>query len=128
MKNISALFSALFSIAVLLLACAGEQRDFESVVSPHGDYTLTVAVTDPLLPHARHVITVFLESSKGDGRQKLIETRLAHDGVPFTAQNIGMRWTGTTSALVCLRPTDRADRGIHISVADAPHAEIRPGC
>jgi len=112
----------------VLCACSGTESDFETVESPDGRYRLVVTVTVPALPHARHIVSAYIEPASGQERGKLVETKLANDGVPFTSHNIGIRWTGQTTALVCLRPTDRADRSIHINVAGAPSAEIRPGC
>jgi hypothetical protein len=109
-------------------ACSGTESDFESVGSPDGKYTLVVTVTEPALPHALHTVTAYIETRGEQGRRKLVDTPLANDGVPFTAQNIGLRWTSATTALVCLRPTDRADSGIRIDVSGTPSAEIKPGC
>lgn len=112
----------------LLSGCGGTETDFETVASPTGEFRLTVTVTVPALPHARHTVTAYLERDNVDGRELLIQTKLANDGVPFTDRNIGIRWTGRTTALICLRPTDLADRGIRVNVDSTPPAEIHPGC
>ncbi|MGR9090964.1 MAG: hypothetical protein ACU85U_10345 [Gammaproteobacteria bacterium] len=115
-------------LAPLLSGCGGTETDFETVVSPTGEFRLVVTVTVPALPHARHTVTAYLERETPDGREKLIDAKLANDGVPFTDRNIGIRWTGLTTALICLRPTDLADRGIRVDVSGKPTAEIKPGC
>ena len=118
----------IFALFVGLVACSGTENDFEIAASPDGRFDLIVTVTEPGLPHARHLIKVYIAPSGSLERELLLETKLANDGVPFTAQNIGVRWTGATAALVCLRPTDLADRGIRVSVNGPPTAEIKPGC
>lgn len=111
-----------------LTACGGTEREFETALSPDGAYELSITVTEPSLPHARHVVTVYVKSAEADRRHELIKTKLANDGVPFTSRNIGLRWTGATTALVCLRPTDLPDRAVHVNVAKTPSAEIKQGC
>ena len=113
---------------LLLVACGGTESDFASVESPDGKFVLIVTVTVPALPHALHKVTAYVEASGSGTRQKLLESPLANDGVPFTAKNIGVRWTSPTTALVCLRPTDLADHGIRIDVSGTPSAELKPGC
>lgn len=113
---------------IVLSACGGTESEFASVESPDGRHVLVVTVTEPALPHARHIVTTYIEVPGVADRQKVAETPLANDGVPFTAHNIGLRWTSATTALVCLRPTDRADRGIRVDVSGTPGAEIKPGC
>jgi len=115
-------------VILALTGCGGTESDFEIAPSPDGRYNLVVTVTVPALPYARHIVTVYLTTAGDDARRRLIETKLANDGVPFTDKNIGVRWIGKTSALVCLRPTDLADQGIRINVAGEPSAEIKPGC
>ena len=117
-----------YGILPLLSGCSGTETDFETVASPGGEFRLVVTVTVPALPHARHTVTAYLEREGPNGREKLIETKLANDGVPFTDRNIGIRWTGRTTALICLRPTDLADRGIRVDVSGTPTAVIKPGC
>jgi hypothetical protein len=118
-----------FSACLLsLIACGGTESDFESIESPDGKHILIVTVTVPSLPHALHRVNTYIETRDSGIRQKLLESPLANDGVPFTAKNIGVRWTSATTALVCLRPTDLADHGIRIDVSGTPSAELKPGC
>lgn len=116
------------TLALVLTACGGTESDFETVASPAGEFRLAVTVTVPALPHARHTVTVYLERAGSSERERLIETKLANDGVPFTDRNIGIRWIGPGTALICLRPTDLADRGIRVNVNGTPKAVIKPGC
>ena len=39
-----------------------------------------------------------------------------HDGVPFTAKNVAVRWTSAGKVLMCLRATDLPDRGLRIEI------------
>lgn len=116
------------SLVMLLSGCGGTETEFETIPSPTGEYRLAVTVTVPALPHARHTVTAYLERGGTSEREMLIEAKLANDGVPFTDRNIGIRWTGATTALICLRPTDLADRGIRVDVNGTPKAVIKPGC
>lgn len=116
------------ALVLLLGACGGVETDFAAIDSPGGEFRLAVTVTVPALPHARHTVSAYLERAGSGEREMLIETKLANDGVPFTDRNIGIRWTGKTTALICLRPTDLADRGIRIDVNGTPQAVIKPGC
>jgi hypothetical protein len=115
-------------VATLLVGCGGTEREFASLPSPNGTHVLVVTVTEPSLPHARHLVTVYVQMSDAGSRQKLIEVPLENDGVPFTDRNIGLRWTSASTALVCLRPTDLPDQGIRINVANQPTAEVKPRC
>lgn len=115
-------------LVLLLSGCSGTETEFETIPSPTGEFRLAVTVTVPALPHARHIVTAYLERAGSSEREMLIETKLANDGVPFSDHNIGIRWTGATTALICLRPTDLADRGIRVDVNGMPKAVIKPGC
>ena len=118
----------LFGCMLLLSACSGTESEFDSVGSPDGKYVLIVTVTEPPFPHARYTVSAYIALNGAQHRQKLVQTPLANDGVPFTTRNIGLRWTSATTALVCLRPTDLPDHGIRIDVSGTPRAEIKPGC
>ncbi|MFT5415188.1 MAG: hypothetical protein ACI915_001502 [Gammaproteobacteria bacterium] len=115
-------------VAVFLSGCSGTEQEFANLPSPDGTHVLIVTVTKPLMPHARHIVTVYVRRGDTAKPQKLTAVPLENDGVPFTDQNIGLRWTGVSRALVCLRPTDLPDQGVRVNVADAPIAEVRPGC
>ncbi len=129
MRKMGHLRCAIFGTCLLLLiACSGNESEFQVVDSPDAKFTLIVTVTEPVMPHALHKVTLYIEARDSDIRQKLLESPLANDGVPFTAKNIGVRWTSRTTALVCLRPTDLADHGIRVDVLGVPSAELRPGC
>ena len=120
--------SALTGVAILLGGgCAQTESEFDRKRSPHGEADLIVNVAEPILPHGKHKIVIYL-AMQGAEPFKLIETTMENDGVPFTKKNIGLRWTSATRALVCLRPTDLADQGIVVNLSDPPTAELRPGC
>ena len=129
MREMRRLSFSIFGVCLLLLiACGGTESDFQVVDSPDAKFMLVVTVTEPAMPHALHKVTVYIRARDSDIREKLLESPLANDGVPFTAKNIGARWTSRTTALVCLRPTDLADHGIRVEVSGVPSAELKPGC
>src|SRR5512137_368526 len=87
---------ALFAVlAVLLTACSEADRatDFASLTAPRGDYVLTATVIAPWFPEGPHQVVVSVQLDAKSPRIELARTSLAYDGVPFTRQNIGMRWT-----------------------------------
>jgi len=104
-----------------LVACGrGPEAPFGAFPAPGGAYTLRVAVAESNFPQGpRHVI-VYLLTRDGTPGAPLIDTTLANDGVPFTAQNIAVRWVSERQALVCLRATDLPDRGLSIDVGPPP--------
>jgi len=116
----------------LLAACSEAERTtlFEAQPSPRGDYTLEIYVIEPWLRHGPHRIAIELLQPESGGRQRLVDTTLAYDGVPFTKRNIGVRWTGERAAFVCLSATDRPDQGIQITLSPGVPARIetRRGC
>ncbi len=122
----------LLALAALLVACAESTRTtlFESLPSPQRDFTLDVFVIEPWFPQGPYRIAIELVRGADNARERLVDTTLAYDGVPFTKQNIAARWIGARAAFVCLSATDRPDQGIQISAsADAPAVvEQRTGC
>ena len=111
-------------LAAALTACgASEERVFDEIESPDGAYRLRITVAEPRMPHGRFQIGVYLLKRGDDSGHKLIDEKLENDGVPFTAQNLPVRWTGLHAALVCLRATDLPDRGFRIDIAGTP--EVR---
>ena len=120
------IFVGLF-ILVCVTSCTQTETEFDRKRSPHGEADLIVNVSEPLLPHGKHKIIVYL-AMQGGTPNKLLETSMENDGVPFTKKNIGLRWTSPKQALVCLRPTDLADEAVVVTLADPPRAELRPGC
>ncbi len=123
---------AIVMAVLVMLASAGCSPPppvvFDSADSPDKRYTLTVTVAEPWMPHGKHTIAVFIRDLDSGVETMLIDARMENDGVPFAKTNIGLRWTGPTHALVCLRPTDLADKGIWIKTTPTPSAEIRDGC
>ena len=124
--------SVLLAVSMaLLVACsnAGREQDFETLGSPRGDLVLVTTVTAPRLPFGAHRVAVYLQVGREAVRQRLASAELAHDGVPYTRQNIAMRWVADDEALVCLRATDRPDRSFHVKVeGEQATAKLAPGC
>ena len=122
---------ALLLSACLLVACdqAGREQDFEALGSPRGDLILITTVIAPWLPLGQHRVAVYLQVGREAARQRLASTELAYDGVPFTRQNIAMRWVADDEALVCLRASDRPDKSFHVKVeGEQATARLAPGC
>ncbi|MGR8949643.1 MAG: hypothetical protein ACU84Q_16495 [Gammaproteobacteria bacterium] len=115
------------SLCGLLVACSQVESEFDRKRSPLGEADLIVNVAEPFMPHGKHKIIIYLAKPNEDA-VKLLETTMENDGVPFTKKNIGLRWTSSTQALVCLRPTDLADKGVVIQLGSPSTAEIRDGC
>ena len=115
----------IFSVSTI--ACTQVETEFDRKRSPLGEADLIVTVTEPLLPHGKHTIAIYL-AKVDEQAVKLLETKMENDGVPFTKKNIGLRWTGPTQALVCLRPTDLADSAVVVQLGSPSTAELRDGC
>lgn len=114
MMGASARLPVLVSVLLLLMACgAGEESTFVKNSSPGGEHELHVAIAEPKLGQGKSYVRVYLKEKPG---APIYETRLENDGVPFTARNLALRWTGASSALLCLRATDRPDRGVRINL------------
>lgn len=111
----------LVGMLLALLACGrGPEAPFGAFPAPGGAHTLTVAVAESNYPQGpRHVLVYLLATGATPGAP-LIDTTLANDGVPFTAQNIAVRWVSVRQALVCLRASDLPDRGLSIEVGPPP--------
>ena len=114
------------------LVCSGcappEERIFDSITSPDGRYTVSVAITEPWMPHGRFKITVYVADQTTGRTEQMASRTLENDGVPFTEQNIALRWISEHMALLCLRSTDLHDEGVRIIVSDKPVAEIIDEC
>jgi hypothetical protein len=115
----------------VLTACSEQDRatDFASLAAPGGGSVLITTVVEPWFPQGPHQVVVYVQSGATAPRIEVARTELAYDGVPFTARNIGMRWTSDAEALVCLRATDRPDRSVYVDARQQPPtAELRDGC
>ncbi len=128
-KNLlnSLVWAGLPILVLSLCSCAQTESEFDRKRSPHGEADLIVTVAEPALPHGKFKIVIYL-AMNGASPEQLLATTMENDGVPFTKKNIGLRWTSATQALVCLRPTDLADKGVFVTLGDKPTAELRTGC
>lgn len=124
--------AAVFAGVGFLPGCGEATRTtlFDSAAAPDGAHTLNAYVIEPWFPQGPHVVRLELVRREGGAPIPLLDTPLAWDGVPFTKRNIGLRWTGPHTALVCLSATDRPDQGVQITIdADgAARAVLRQGC
>lgn len=116
-------------VALLLAGCgAGEATVFDQVASPDGRWLLTITVAEPRGLEGPFYVAARLgpaDAVPATGAlpgEPVFETKLENDGVPFTRRNISARWNGATSALLCLRATDRPDRGIRLEPGPPPRA------
>lgn len=108
-------------LAGLLTGCgAGEERIFEEIPSPGGDYVLRVTVAESRMPHGPFHVGAYLLGAGESTGPRIIDVTLENDGVPFTKRNVAVRWTGAGAALMCLRATDLPDRGFRIDVGEPP--------
>lgn len=119
------------ALCVVLTACSEQDRasDFASLTAPGGGSVLITTVVEPWFPQGPHQVVVYVQTGADAPRVEVARTELAHDGVPFTARNIGMRWISDEGALVCLRATDRPDRSVYVDARrQPPTGELRDGC
>ena len=127
MNSLAYRLPAVTFVIMLAASCTQPETEFDRKRSPHGEADLIVNVAEPMLPHGKHTIIVYI-AMKNSPPMKLLETKMENDGVPFTKKNIGLRWTSASQALVCLRPTDLVDQAVVVSLGDPPSATLRPGC
>ena len=106
--------------AALLAACgAAEEELFGEYPSSDRKHVLRITVAESQVPNADFYVFAYLLDGSGTS-QRLIETRRANDGVPFSQTNVAVRWVSPRQALICLRPTDLPDRGLRIDLEPAP--------
>ena len=118
-------------LALLLSGCGrGEESVFSETLSPDGAWVLRVTVAQSRMPQGPFYVSAYLAQAEGDNTApvKVVESKLENDGVPFTNQNIAARWTGARAVLLCLRATDRPDKGWRISAGPSPAAEAVDSC
>ncbi|MCB1746256.1 MAG: hypothetical protein H6977_10805 [Gammaproteobacteria bacterium] len=113
-----------------LTACGTrEEVVFSDTPSPDGAWTLRLTVAESRMPQGPFHVRAYLYAGDDPARAtRLLDTTLANDGVPFTRTNLAVRWTDARAALLCLRATDRPDRGWRIETGDAPRAVAVDKC
>lgn len=115
--------AALVLVAVVLGGCGvGEEVVFGEYPAPGGSPLLRVTVAESNYPQGPRHVMAYL------GATRLFDTTLANDGVPFSGQNIAVRWVSPRQALVCLRATDLPDRGYRIEVTEPPRVVETDRC
>ena len=114
---------------VLLTACgAGDERVFDEYESPDGAWTLRVTVAESRMPHGQFHVGAYLIKRGETAGPKILDEKLANDGVPFTAKNVAVRWTSAGKVLMCLRATDLPDRGLRIEIGEPLRIETVDKC
>jgi hypothetical protein len=116
------------AVASLTGCGAGEERIFDEYESPDGAWTLRVTVAEPRMPHGLFHVGAYLIKRGEAAGPKIVDERLAYDGVPFTAQNVAVRWISPGKVLMCLRATDLPDRGLRIEAAEPPRVQDVDQC
>jgi hypothetical protein len=103
--------------ALSLTSCgAGPEKLFSEYVSPDNTYRLIVKVAESRMPQGPSYVTVYLETKNDELSEQIFASKLENDGVPFTDQNISVRWVSERIALICLRATDLPDHGLFIEI------------
>ena len=109
-------------LIALLCACGlADEQAFGEFVSPGGEWTLRIAVAESNYPQGPWHVLVYLNRRDAVPAGKpIIDTTLANDGIPFSSDNVAVRWISSKQALMCLRATDLPDRGLRIEVGEPP--------
>ncbi len=112
----------LLALIAPLCACGlAEEQPFGEFVSPGGDWTLRIAVAESNYPQGPwHVLAYLNQRGAEQAITPIIDTTLANDGIPFSSDNVAIRWISSKQALMCLRATDLPDRGLRIEVGAPP--------
>lgn len=111
----------LLTLAVLAGCGGGVEETFSETTSPDGQWVLRITVAEPSGPQSKFGVVAYVESAAGTTTE-VLRTTLENDGVPFTSTNIAPRWIAASTALLCLRATDRPDRGLRIETGAEPRA------
>lgn len=118
-----------FALPLLAGACGtGEEVPFSDTPTADGRYVLHVGVAESRMPQGPRHVRVYLRERGAADAPPLLDTTLANDGVPFTRANIAVRWIASRTALLCLRASDRPDRGWRIEVSPTPRATAVAQC
>jgi hypothetical protein len=117
-------------LLLALTACGTrEETLFSDTPSPDGAWTLRLTVAESRMPQGPFFVRAYLfAGDDASAATKLLDTKLENDGVPFTRNNLAVRWTDPRSALLCLRATDRPDRGWRIETGTPPRAAAVDRC
>jgi hypothetical protein len=106
----------------------GPEEPFGAFPAPGGAHVLRVAVAEANFPQAPRHVRLYLLTPGTTPDAPLVDTTLADDGVPFTAQNIAVRWISPAQALVCLRASDLPDRGLRLEIGPPARVTEVPQC
>ena len=128
-RSILPIFVLIVSMCVVAGCGTESERVFDEFESPDGSYRLRLTVAEPRLPHGRFRVRAYVLKNGDDMGQKALDEKLENDGVPFTSQNLAVRWTSARAVLVCLRTTDLPDLGFRIDIVENfPQVEIIARC
>ena len=111
--------------ALSLTSCgAGQEKLFSEYLSPDNNHMLIVKVAESRMPQGPSYVTIYLETKNNSRSEQIFTSKLENDGVPFTDQNISVRWVSQKVALICLRTTDLPDHGLFIEIKQS--VSVRP--
>ena len=113
----------LIFITFALSGCGpGPQIPFTEKNSPDDKFTFRVAVSEPKqilgCEFCRRPFYVYATMKNNISSEiiNVFEARLENDGVPFSKQNISLRWVSRNTLIVCLRASDLPKKGFHVSM------------
>lgn len=100
----------------------GPQLPFTEKNSPDNKFTFMIAVSEPKkilgCEFCRRPFYVYaiMKNNISSEIFNVFEARLENDGVPFSKQNISLRWVSRNTIIVCLRASDLPKKGYHVSM------------
>ena len=124
-KNCRLFYVIYVFFALLLTSCgAGQEKLFSEYLSPDDNHMLIVKFAEALMPPGPSYVTINLQKKHDSQSEQIFSSKLENDGVPFTDQNISVRWVSEKVALICLRATDLPDHGLFIEIKQS--VSVRP--
>ena len=125
MKNCRLSYVIYVFFVLSLTSCgAGQEKLFSEYLSPDDNHVLIVKVAESRMPQGPSYVTIYLETKNDSQSEQIFSSKLENDGVPFTDQNISVRWVSEKVALICLRATDLPDHGLFIEIKQS--VSVRP--
>jgi hypothetical protein len=125
LKNCRLSYVIYVFFAFSLTSCgAGQEKLFSEYLSPDNNHMLIVKVAESRMPQGPSYVTIYQKKKHDSQSEQIFTSKLENDGVPFTDQNISVRWVSEKIALICLRATDLPDHGLFIEIKQS--VSVRP--